>query len=1810
MTSSRSSCRRLTVATALVCCLLAGLAVSLPAGELANSQTMSSSSSVSASFSSSSVQQSASASVSSSADKKQLIKTTTTTTSTTTSTTSTTTDAAPIVIPLDETEKEEAQPDYQEPQSQPEPEPEPKPEPEPEPKPEPEPEPEPKPEPEPEPKPEPKPVEPVDTDATDLQNLQKPKEEIPVLKPVDEETKADVEEESNGNSIQQQHSARPAAENREEEEEEEKCQCKLRELTDKMVVDDRITNDPDRLIGGSFRQVDRRTCPALRSRRRGGFFLAILVVFVIFLDVTGATSLGQALPALPISSIDAYQPLREKEICPSIEVRNGPQQFSELEGCRVVEGFLHIVLMENLDFASDLNNRSFPALREITGYLLFYRVFGLRSIGQLFPNLAVIRGQQLLFDFSFVVYELMQLQEIGLKSLAELQRGSVLIEKNPNLCYVESIDWGRIGHSGRLNHFIQGNKRASECPKCQDRCPAGGDGRRLCWNNDDCQKVCDQCGQGVSGACSVMTRDVGRPSDMRCCHEECAGGCSGGQSNQCDVCKHVIHNDECRSVCPPGHYLFMKRRCVTDVECITMLPPRQSVQEYPYVKKNWKVFAESGECILECPPGFQEKKINHNDTLHYFTCVPCQGPCPKVCKGLFVSNIETVQKLRGCTTIDGDLEMQIKGGDNIIQELERSLGSIEVIKGVLKITRSFPILSLSFFKSLRNITGKPETEHSIGSKNFDDEYALTVQDNQNLQQLWPKTQNLTIFKKMLFHFNPKLCLNLIEELVNSSTVPGTLAFKHSDVDISPWSNGDKATCDEQVLNVTIVNKSDKSMQLSWNNFRATLADKRQLLGYVISYIEAPYKNVSYFDRRDACGGDGWTTIDVAANHDAEPEENEMNIITYLKPYTQYAIYVQTYTVAPQQTGKRIGARSPILYERTSPAEPDQPEDLRASANSSSELVIDWKPPINPNGIVTHYIVTGSWRKDDQDYFDKLDTCAEHASSLVVSETKKPVLEETSPDNRTSIFGDPSIFAASPEGNNNPESGGGSAQQGKCCQCTGTNDKVTLEKKEKEQQFKIEFENFLHDKIYIKDTIVLGRKKRHVDTTTEIGDPDNNAIEFPEDKPTINSSHNQAIGIAPGENHTNFYDGNNRLITFYQKVTGTSYTVVGVRHYAEYTIKVIACHDHDPFTNRTLCSMTAALTSARTKQSDFADDIVGGVVRYESNNTSRSIKIGWNEPEDPNGLIKKYLLEYRRSDNGKVVRECVRRKDFVESQRTKLMVDLIPGNYCVQVRAVSLAGPGPPTKDVCFLIEEHFNGMTGSMISGIFVVVLLVVILLAVVLGYYFIKNKKYKDDHGTVSINPDYHKYVPDEWEVARDNVVILRELGQGSFGMVYEGLLRNTVPNQPEVKCAIKTVNEKANVKERMEFLTEASVMKEFNANHVLKLLGVVSKAQPTLVIMELMANGDLKSYLRSHRPDCEENVTEGRQPPTLKCILKMAIEIADGMMYLSEKKYVHRDLAARNCMVAGDMTVKIGDFGLTRDIYETDYYRKGGKGLLPVRWMAPESLRDGVYTSQCDVWSFGVVLWEMATLASQPYQGLTNEQVLKYVIDGGVMERPEGCPDRLYNLMESCWQYVAKRRPTFIDLIENLLPDVPVQFASVSFFHSDAGVSARAAPKAHYEQETQLLNETLMSLPEGDSEFDEYLMGDPLSRFRHYASDQIVQIDDERHTGEEIPLTSNLLLESRRSDEGGEEGIREEEVGDDDHVPVLFPHDRGGAYILVKNPGGQIAANGNGSKSESSKGTTSMASEDSKGSYVSNGSASNGYVLGILKQRRYNNT
>ena len=157
------------------------------------------------------------------------------------------------------------------------------------------------------------------------------------------------------------------------------------------------------------------------------------------------------------------------------------------------------------------------------------------------------------------------------------------------------------------------------------------------------------------------------------------------------------------------------------------------------------------------------------------------------------------------------------------------------------------------------------------------------------------------------------------------------------------------------------------------------------------------------------------------------------------------------------------------------------------------------------------------------------------------------------------------------------------------------------------------------------------------------------------------------------------------------------------------------------------------------------------------------------------------------------------------------------------------------------------------------------------------------------------------------------------------------------------------------------------------------------------------------------------------------MVCEIADGMTYLAANKYVHRDLSARNCMLTEDLTVKIGDFGMARDIYETDYYRKGGKGMLPVRWMAPEALRDGTFTTASDVWSLGVVLWEILTLAEHPYIGLSNEQVVTYVtVTGNHLDKPFDTPDYLWEIMKSCWAWNPKNRPSFPAIIEMFYPEI----------------------------------------------------------------------------------------------------------------------------------------------------------------------------------------
>ncbi|KAE8743180.1 hypothetical protein FOCC_FOCC011209 [Frankliniella occidentalis] len=274
--------------------------------------------------------------------------------------------------------------------------------------------------------------------------------------------------------------------------------------------------------------------------------------------------------------------------------------------------------------------------------------------------------------------------------------------------------------------------------------------------------------------------------------------------------------------------------------------------------------------------------------------------------------------------------------------------------------------------------------------------------------------------------------------------------------------------------------------------------------------------------------------------------------------------------------------------------------------------------------------------------------------------------------------------------------------------------------------------------------------------------------------------------------------------------------------------------------------------------------------------------------------------------------------------------------------------------------------------------------------------------------------------EYQLNNIRFMQDLGEGAFGKVYKGEVFGG-PDEPKLMVAIKTLKENASPKTQGDFRREVELMSDLRHPNIVCLMGVVLKGEPMCMLFEYMSQGDLHEFLICHSPrsdvsacsdDGSSHVLD--QPE----FLHIALQIAAGMEYLCSHHYVHRDLAARNCLVGDNLTVKISDFGLSRDIYSSDYYRVQSKSLLPVRWMPPESILYGKFTTESDVWSYGVVLWEIYSYGLQPYYGYSNQEVIDMIRSRQLLPCPEDCPSRLYALMIECWHEVPARRPSFPEI------------------------------------------------------------------------------------------------------------------------------------------------------------------------------------------------
>lgn len=975
--------------------------------------------------------------------------------------------------------------------------------------------------------------------------------------------------------------------------------------------------------------------------------------------------------------------------------------------------------------------------------------------------------------------------------------------------------------------------------------------------------------------------------------------------------------------------------------------------------------------------------------------IPFNGTCSLACPQGYQTYIDSAGK-QGCEACVGHCRKVCGSGKQIpivsIYDIQ-SLNGCTYINGslVIHLMGSKVLEELqNNFDAIEEISGYLKIYYSYplvtlnffkrlrvihGLKLESDQFALVIVGNDNLQELWnwdSRPRNFAIEKGTLSLHSNPKLC--ISEIDKLRDIAG-LHINTAD-EISYVSNGNKVTCTVIKMNASSLVINSTSVTIYWDPFHVP-EGRGILLGYTVHYVESFDNNVALETDNDACGVDNWRVAYVVLNSIQSTTADRMSHdIIHLKPFTQYAYYVKSYaTASATEEG-----RSPIQYFRTYPDRPSIPRYIKTYSNSSSEIILRWQPPLFPNGEISHYIIVG-WRHfDDAKLLDQRDYC-------------QIPLEYRKEDEENQIFIDKSEV------------------KDYCCKAVSRENCVSND----DSRF-----NFI--------------------STQESVNEEQDSCDQQTSMYTILYSP-RLYGNGGGiYNSVDLADGH-----IMQRSEGNSTTAVlkGLHHFSKYTIKVVACRKNrfggvDLEWNDRHCS-PASLITTRTRKLETADYIDSSFVKVRVE--SGTVRVFWLEPSDPNGVVVTYHVEYRRTDiiNIKPIVVCVTKLQFEKAKNWFILNNMAPGKYALHIKATSLAGESKYTNFAKFAVKRDI--MIPSRRSEMYVLLSVIITSLICLFCLSYLLWKRMKANAFTIvtSANPEYVSlamYEPDEWEIVRDKVELVRELSKGSFGIVYEGILWPA-----NIRCAVKTVDEKATVRERIEFLTEASVMKSFTGgHHVVRLLGVVSRGQPPLVVMELMALGDLKTFLREAR-----NMTPS--PINLSRMLLMAAQIADGMAYLEASKFVHRDLAARNCMLTENCTLKIGDFGMARDIYQVDYYRKGNKGLLPVRWMAPESLADGIFTNKSDVWSYGVVLWEISTLAEQPYQGLANEQVLQFVLRGELLEKPNHCPDILYSLMLACWQKRPANRPSFLRLIGiiNAVTDVGDEFRQSSFYHSQTGQELR---------------------------------------------------------------------------------------------------------------------------------------------------------------------
>ncbi|XP_075954552.1 ephrin type-B receptor 3 isoform X1 [Anarhichas minor] len=427
-------------------------------------------------------------------------------------------------------------------------------------------------------------------------------------------------------------------------------------------------------------------------------------------------------------------------------------------------------------------------------------------------------------------------------------------------------------------------------------------------------------------------------------------------------------------------------------------------------------------------------------------------------------------------------------------------------------------------------------------------------------------------------------------------------------------------------------------------------------------------------------------------------------------------------------------------------------------------------------------------------------------------------------------------------------------------------------------------------------------------------------------------------------------------------------------------------------------------------------------------TSDTLSLSWLPPEKPNGVILDYEIKYY--ERGQAMSHTVTSQ--LSSAKVEGLRAATP--YVVQVRARTVAGYGRYSNPMDFSTSLHSNPqksvqdqlplIIGSASAGLVVIVALVVIAVVCLKKQrsgseleYTEKLQQYISPGVKVYIDPFTYEDPNDAVhefakEIDISCVKIEEVIGAGEFGEVCRGRLKQS--GRREMVVAIKTLKAGYTERQRRDFLAEASIMGQFDHPNVIRLEGVLTRSCPVLIITEFMENGALDSFLR---------LNDGRF--TMTQLVGMLRGIAAGMKYLSDMNYVHRDLAARNILVNSNLVCKVSDFGLSRFLDDTSAdptYTSSLGGKIPIRWTAPEAIAFRKFTSASDVWSYGIVMWEVVSYGERPYWDMSNQDVMTAVEQDYRLPPPMDCPMVLHQLMLECWMKERNLRPKFSRIVSTL--------------------------------------------------------------------------------------------------------------------------------------------------------------------------------------------